>query len=67
MAKKKTKKNPPEDFCLADCDEQERMKYEVAMELGLYDRVIQQGWGSLTAKETGKIGGIVSKRQKKEM
>ena len=36
------------------------------MELGLYDRVLEKGWRSLSAKETGKIGGIVSRRRNKE-
>ncbi len=43
----------------------EELKYEVAEELGLLDKVIEKGWKSLTAKETGKIGGIVASRRKK--
>ncbi len=44
------------------------MKYEIAEELGLIDKVKQLGWGGLTAKETGRIGGLmtVRKRQKKK-
>ena len=60
------KKNPPEDFCLAQCSAEERLKYEVAKELGIYEKVLEQGWGSLTAKETGKIGGMVAAIKKKE-
>lgn len=37
------------------------MKYEIAEELGLLDRVLAQGWKSLTSKETGRIGGLVTK------
>ena len=33
-----------------------RMKYEIAQELGLLDKVKQVGWAGLTAKESGKIG-----------
>ncbi len=40
------------------------MKYEIAEELGLTDKVMQLGWKGLTAKETGRIGGIMGKRQK---
>ena len=40
------------------------MKYEVASELGLLDKVRTQGWKSLTAKESGRIGGIVARRKK---
>ena len=36
--------------------EKEKMKYEIADELGLLDRVLNDGWRSLTAKETGRIG-----------
>lgn len=34
----------------------ERLKYEVAEEIGLADKVRQYGWRSLTAKESGRIG-----------
>lgn len=40
------------------------IKLEIARELGLADKVLQFGWKSLSAKETGKIGGLVSKRKK---
>lgn len=42
----------------------ETMKYEIAGELGLQDKVDQLGWGGLTAEETGRIGGIMTKRKK---
>jgi len=41
---------------------EERMKYEIAQELGLLDRARQVGWAGLTAKETGSIGGRLGKR-----
>ena len=40
------------------------MKYEIAEELGLLDRVLAQGWKSLTSKETGRSGGLVTKRRR---
>ena len=39
----------------------ERLKYEAAEQLGLTDRLLRVGWAGLTAGETGKIGGIVSR------
>ena len=42
------------------------MKYEVAEELGLLDRVLEDGWKTLSAKETGRIGGLVTKRKREE-
>lgn len=42
----------------------EQMKYEIAGELGLKDKVDKLGWGGLTAEETGRIGGIMTKRKK---
>ena len=42
----------------------EKMKYEIASELGLSDKVDDLGWGGLTAEETGRIGGIMTKRKK---
>jgi hypothetical protein len=42
----------------------EKIKYEIAEELGLQDKVRTLGWGGLTAEETGRIGGIMTKRKK---
>lgn len=42
----------------------ERMKYEIAEEMGLLDKVLEEGWRSLSAKETGKIGGMMTSRKK---
>lgn len=42
----------------------EKLKYEIATELGLLDKVRESGWKSLSAKETGRIGGIMTKRKK---
>ena len=42
----------------------EKIKYEIADELGLSDKVESLGWGGLTAEETGRIGGIMTKRKK---
>lgn len=44
---------------------QDRLKYEIAKELGLMDKIKEVGWGGLTAKETGRIGGIMTVRSRK--
>ncbi len=51
---------------LNNLEPEEKLKYEVAEELGLLDRVMSQGWKSLTSKETGRIGGLVTKKKKQE-
>lgn len=38
------------------------IKYEIAKELGLEDKITTGGWKSLTSKESGKIGGMLNKR-----
>ena len=55
--KTKVKKEKP----LTDAD---IMKYEIADELGLLEKVQNTGWKSLTAKESGRIGGIMTKRRR---
>ncbi|OPJ56424.1 small, acid-soluble spore protein, alpha/beta type [Alkalithermobacter paradoxus] len=47
--------------------ENDIMKYEIANELGLIDKVNELGWGGLTAKEAGKIGGIMTSKKKKKV
>lgn len=42
----------------------ELLKYEIAKELGLYDKVLNDGWKSLSAKETGRIGGLITKKKR---
>lgn len=42
----------------------EMLKMEIATELGLFEKVKEFGWKSLTAKETGRIGGLITKRKK---
>ena len=45
---------------------EEKLKYEIAKELGLYDKVISEGWAALTAKESGRIGGIMTRKRMQE-
>ena len=57
MDKKKKKKELTKDDLL---------KLEIAEELGLADKIKDIGWGGLTAKESGKIGGIMTSRKARE-
>nr|WP_317357058.1 small, acid-soluble spore protein, alpha/beta type [uncultured Tyzzerella sp.] len=52
--KKENKPKTKEDF----------LKYEIAEELGLIDKINEGGWKSLTAKESGRIGGLMTTRKK---
>ena len=56
------KKRKP--IVLSEVKPEEMRKYEIAKELGLLDKVLTDGWQSLSAKETGKIGGMLSKAAK---
>ena len=38
----------------------ERNKYRAAEAAGLLDRVLEVGWAGLSAKESGRIGGILA-------
>ena len=61
MTKKKQEPIDPKNI-----KQEDRLKFEIATELGLADKVIANGWKSLTSKESGRIGGMVTKR-KREM
>ena len=57
-------KNKEKPINLNELEEEEKMKYEIAEELGLLDRVLAQGWKSLTSKATGRNGKLVTKRRR---
>lgn len=42
----------------------EKLKYDIITELGLLEKVRKYGWKSLTAKETGRIGGLITRRKR---
>lgn len=46
--------------------EEEKLKYEIAEELGLLDKVMEKGWKSLSSKETGRIGGLITKKRRQK-
>ncbi len=60
-------KKKKEIECMDDVRElskEEQMKYEIADEIGVLDKVFTSGWRSLSAKESGRIGGILANRKK---
>ena len=61
--KKKEKLFLGGEINLSEIDADVQKKYEVAKELGIYDKVLEKGWGSLTAEETGRVGGVLRKRK----
>ena len=63
MSKGKKAKKP---FDIHKMTPEEQLKFEIAEELGLGGKVLESGWKSLTSKESGRIGGMITKR-KREM
>ena len=53
MAQKKKKEPTPRDL----------EKIRIAQSLGLGDRLRAEGWGGLTARETGRIGALMSRKR----
>ena len=49
-----------------EMNEMERLKYETAAELGLLDQPKKSGWKSLSASETGRLGGIMNRKIRKQ-
>ena len=60
------KEKEVENYLNGELSEDERLKYEIAEELGLLDQVLKNGWRSLSAKETGRIGGLMTRRKKQQ-
>ena len=46
--------------------EKDKEKLEIAKEIGVIDKIYQGGYGNLTSKESGKIGGILASKRKKK-
>lgn len=59
MAKNKKKKDKQPTL-------EDLLKYEIATDLGLSEKVDREGWGGLTAQETGRIGGMLSSRRREK-
>mgnify|MGYP003623965700 CR=1 FL=1 len=59
VKKKDLKKKEERPFTVRD-----KLKLEIAEELGFMDKINNTGWKSLTARESGRLGGILAKREK---
>lgn len=44
----------------------ERNKYRAAQAAGLLDRVLEVGWAGLSAKESGRIGGLAARMNREK-
>ena len=53
-----------EAYLRGELSAEEKLKYEIADELGVLDKVLESGWKSLSAKETGRIGGLMTRKKK---
>lgn len=53
-------------YLAGELSTEEEMKYEIAGEMGVLDQVLENGWKSLSAKETGRIGGLITKRKREK-
>lgn len=51
---------------LKKIDPLEPLKLEIAAELGLLEQVQTKGWHTLTAKDAGRIGGLMHQRRKRD-
>lgn len=56
MARSRKPVNPGAENAL------DRMKMEVANELGISDRVRSQGWSTMTSADCGRVGGHMVRR-----
>ncbi|MBP2644202.1 MAG: small acid-soluble spore protein alpha/beta type [Firmicutes bacterium] len=56
MARSRKTVNPQAENAL------DRMKFEVASELGIAERVRSQGWNTMTSADCGRVGGHMVRR-----
>ena len=46
--------------------QRERNKYRAAQAAGLLERVLEVGWAGLSAKESGRIGGLAAQMSREK-
>ena len=46
--------------------QEDRLKYEIAQELGLLEKLKEVGWAGLSAAESGRIGGMIGAKKRKD-
>lgn len=54
------------EFQFDKLTEKEKMRFEIARELGISGKIVSGGWGALSAQESGRIGGIIASRNRKK-
>ena len=59
-----TKKKEPKPIDVEHMTPEEQLNFEIPEERGLGDRVLKEGWRCLTSNESGRIGGLITKRKK---
>lgn len=59
-ARKEKELTPEEQARLA-------LKVQVARELGLWEKVERVGWGGLTAAESGRVGGVMTRKERAQL
>ncbi|MCY0881080.1 MAG: small, acid-soluble spore protein, alpha/beta type, partial [Firmicutes bacterium] len=52
---------------LLDANVRDQFKYEIAESLGLLPEIQQKGWGEMTSRDIGKIGGKIGGNMVKVM
>ena len=62
MSQKKQK-----EIDLESLTPEEKVKYEIAEEHKIKKRILKEGWKSLSAKETGRIGGIMTRKKREKI
>ena len=60
----KSKRKEKDSFDPANMKPEDVLKFEMGAGRGVADKVINGGCRSLTAKESGRIGGLITKRKK---
>lgn len=60
MGKKK------KEFDINNMTPEEELRFEIAKEIGCADKIIANGWGALSSKESGRIGGLITSRKRKQ-
>ncbi len=56
MSRKKRKEPTAKDL----------LKIEIAKELRLWEKINKHGWAELTAEESGRIGGLMTRQMRKK-
>jgi hypothetical protein len=59
-------KRKKKEFDIHNMNPEEKLRFEIAKEIGCADKIITNGWGALSSKESGRIGGLITSRKRKQ-